>query len=89
MFHSTKEANRYSTLKILLKAGEIGFLELQVPYELNPGGEFSYKYIADFVYIDARTGDKIVEDCKGFRTAEYKKKRRLMKKVYGIEIKET
>lgn len=88
-FDSEKEANRYKDLKILLKAGKIGLLELQVPFELNQDGKFSYKYIADFVYLDAETGEKIVEDCKGARTPIYKKKRRLMKKVYGITILET
>lgn len=88
-FDSVKEAKRYSELKLLLKAGMIGLLELQVPFELNEGGSHSLKYIADFVYLDAKTGEKIVEDCKGFKTKEYLKKRRLMKKVYGITIKET
>lgn len=89
MFDSTKEANRYRELLILLKAGEIGHLELQVPYELNEGGNYSYKYVADFVYLDARTGQKIVEDTKGHRTREYLKKRRLMKKIYNVDVFET
>jgi hypothetical protein len=88
VFASEKEAMRYGELKIMLKAGIIGLLELQVPYELNPGGTHSLKYIADFVYIIRATGEKIVEDAKGHRTREYIKKRRLMKKVHGIEIQE-
>lgn len=88
-FASEKEARRYGELRLLAKAGEIGLLELQVPFELNEGGSHSLKYIADFVYLDARTGEKIVEDAKGFKTREYIKKRRLMKKIYGIKIKET
>jgi hypothetical protein len=88
-FHSRKEATRYSQLRLLLKCGEIGLLRMQVPYELNPGGSHSLKYIADFVYIISSTGQEIVEDAKGFRTQEYIKKRRLMKKVHGISIKET
>lgn len=87
-FDSIKEANRYKELKMLLKAGHIAYLEMQVPYELNPGGTHSIKYIADFEYLDAGTGAKITEDVKGYRTSEYKKKRRLMKKVHGITIKE-
>lgn len=89
LFDSEKEAKRYGELKLMAKAGAIGLLELQVPFELNTGGTHSLKYIADFVYINGNTGDRIVEDCKGFRTREYKKKRRLMKKVHGIEIKES
>ena len=98
VFDSEKEAKRYGELKLLLKAGEIGFLERQVPFELNPGGTYSLKYIADFVYIDAKTGEKIVEDVKPmrvskktgklFRTQVYKKKKRLMFTVHGIKIKE-
>lgn len=45
-------------------------------------------YIADFVYHDAKTGELIVEDTKGFRTKDYIIKRKLMLMVYGIKIKE-
>lgn len=88
VFDSKKEAARYKELQLLLKAGVIGLLELQVPYELNEGGSHSLKYVADFVYIRTDTGEKVVEDTKGFRTAIYKKKRKLMKKIHGIEIRE-
>lgn len=88
VFDSAKEAKRYKELLILLKAGEIGFLEQQVPYELNTGGTHSVVYICDFKYMNAKTGETIIEDTKGFRTKEYLKKRRLMKKVHGIVIKE-
>lgn len=88
VFDSKKEANRYKELLLLLKAGQIGMLQLQVPYELNEGGTHSMKYIADFVYVDALTGQTIVEDAKGYRTKEYLKKKRLMLKVYNIKIKE-
>lgn len=44
-------------------------------------------YYADFVYYEC--GKLVVEDTKGFRTAEYKIKKKLMLWVYGIRIKET
>lgn len=44
-------------------------------------------YIADFVYREK--GVEVVEDAKGFRTDEYKKKANQMRKLYGIIIKET
>ena len=44
-------------------------------------------YVADFVYEVA--GKTVVEDSKGFRTADYKIKRKLMLYVHGIRIKET
>lgn len=46
------------------------------------------KYIADFVYTDNETGQKVVEDTKGVRTKDYIIKRKLMLKVHGIVIKE-
>jgi len=88
VFDSIKEAEHYKTLLLRQKAGEIGLIKRQVEYELNPGGTHSLKYLADFEYYVRATGEKITEDVKGFRTREYKKKRRLMKKVHGIIIKE-
>ena len=87
IFDSIKERNRYIELRMLLTAGEVANLRLQVAYELNEGGSHSLKYVADFVYL--RNGQEIVEDVKGFRTAVYRKKRRLMLQIYGIEILET
>lgn len=46
-------------------------------------------YIADFVYTDSETGLTVVEDTKGYRTPEYKIKRKLMLWIHGIRIKET
>lgn len=89
VFDSAREARRYQELLLLQKHGAIGLLRLQVPYELNPGGTHSLVYVADFVYRLASTGEEVVEDCKGYRTKEYRKKRRLMKQVHGITIKET
>lgn len=43
-------------------------------------------YIADFVYKE--NGKKVVEDVKGFKTPDYKIKRKLMLWVHGIRIKE-
>ena len=45
-------------------------------------------YIADFVYVDIKTGDIVVEDTKGFKTKDYIIKRKLMLYVHGIRIRE-
>lgn len=87
-FDSKRECARYIHLRVLLKQGLISDLRLQVPYELNEGGTHSLKYLADFVYKD-ETGKEVVNDSKGCRTAVYKKKKRLMKQIYNIEILET
>lgn len=44
-------------------------------------------YVADFVYKDAE-GNEVVEDVKGFRTAEYRLKKKMMRALLGIQIKE-
>ena len=44
--------------------------------------------MADFVYIDMKTGERIVEDTKGMKTPEYIMKRKLMLYYYGIRIRE-
>ncbi len=87
-FDSQKEAKRYKELRLLLKAGKIGMLARQVQFELNPTGSHSLIYIADFVYRDMTTGKQVVEDCKGHLTKEYKKKRKLLNQIYGIQILE-
>jgi hypothetical protein len=92
-FDSKKEAGRYIELKMLLKAGEISDLQLQVPYELMPtikleGQTFrGIKYVADFVYKD-KDGKTVVEDAKGMRTDVYKMKKKLMAYIHKIVIKE-
>lgn len=45
-------------------------------------------YIADFVYIDTRTGERVVEDTKGMKTEAYIIKRKLMLERYGIRLRE-
>jgi hypothetical protein len=44
-------------------------------------------YVADFTYIEK--GQFIVEDTKGFKTPDYKIKRKLMLFTHKIKIKET
>lgn len=104
-YDSQKEANRHAILKMLERSGKISDLQRQVKFVLIPaqyepdtvgkrGGvkrgkllERECSYIADFVYTE--DGKQVVEDSKGFRTADYKIKRKLMLHVHGIKIKET
>lgn len=94
VFDSKKEARRYQELKLFEKAGVIKDLERQVKFVLIPAQRINGKvaerecsYIADFVYKD-KEGNTIVEDTKGFRTADYIIKRKLMLYVHGIKIVE-
>lgn len=92
-FDSAKEAKRYTQLRDMEMAGEIHGLLLQVPFEIMPSFECDgvkyrgMRYIADFVYI--RDGKLVVEDCKGFKTAEYKLKKKLMAYLNNINIEES
>lgn len=91
LFDSRKEAKRYGELKMMLKAGKIGQLELQKMYELKVEGQRVCKYYADFVYMVMATGETVVEDVKSEATRlkpSYRLKKKLMKAIYKIEIKE-
>ena len=90
VFDSKKEADRYQVLKQFEKQGKINGLKLQQEFILIPQvvldgkKQKPVKYKADFCYsVD---GNDIVEDVKGWKTPEYKIKRKLMKFVHGVEI---
>jgi hypothetical protein len=83
-FDSKKEAERYVELKLLEKGGVISGLELQPKFELQkPFFDKEGKkhraitYIADFQYLDKKTGKLVVEDVKGRKTEVYKIKKKL------------
>jgi len=63
-FDSEREAARYGELKLLLLAGEITDLELQVPYEIEVNGVPVCTYIADFRYSDKRLGRRSGRGCE-------------------------
>lgn len=97
VFDSKREAHRYGHLRYLEKAGDIARLELQpvFPLFVAPFARLDLaeivgvgKYVADFRYLDQRTGEVIVEDVKGVRTATYKLKKRIVEALYGIAIRE-
>ena len=90
-FQSVKEASRYQELRMLERAGEITLLARQVKIELVPKSNLfrAVYYVADFVYVDKRTGKTVYEDVKGVRTDVYKLKKKLLYWRHGIEIKET
>jgi hypothetical protein len=88
-YDSKREAARAAELKLLEKVGTISHLQEQVKYEVIPkqDGERAAHYIADFVYVQD-DGTLVAEDVKGFRTPDYILKRKLMKLVHGITIRE-
>ena len=92
-FDSKREAARYIELLALLQAGDICDLRLQPSFEICPAIVLDGKkqralvYRADFAYED-HLGNQVYEDVKGHRTREYVLKRRLVKHLYGIEVRE-
>ena len=94
-FDSKKEAEYYRKSKLLLKAGKISDLKMQVTftwlekhYGLGKEIEFKRKYIADFVYYDVELKKTIIVDVKGYKTAEYKKKKKIVEQIFSIKITE-
>jgi hypothetical protein len=104
-FDSRKEYLRWCELCLLQKAGKVTDLQRQVKFILIPaqyepdtigkrGGvkrgkliERECSYMADFTYI--ANGKLVVEDVKGFKTPEYRLKKKLLLFLQGIRIKET
>ena len=102
VFDSKKEAARYSQLETMQRVGLISDLKYKkadCTFLLTVNGDIVCKYIADFVYTELvitkdanemcwHKNKTIVEDVKGIKTAVYRLKKKLMKAVHGIEIKE-
>jgi hypothetical protein len=83
-FDSKAEATMYCELKILEKAGAVKDLKLQPEFELQPAFEDcaghktrAIKYRADFSFFDIEQDRYRVVDCKGFKTAVYKLKKKM------------
>jgi hypothetical protein len=94
LFGSGKEKDRYIELKLLEKSGEIRNLTVHPSFLLVVNGHDVGSYVADFMY---RVGSKdVIEDTKGkdersgwsTQTQLYKLKKKLMKALYGVEVKE-
>jgi hypothetical protein len=94
-FDSIKECERWCQLRLLERGKVISDLRRQVKFELLPSqyikGELverAVSYVADFTYVDKRTGEFIVEDTKGVKTKDYILKRKMMLYFHGISIRE-
>lgn len=94
-FPSKKEATVYCKLKQWESFGQISELitnaekqgkdRVRYIFQLEP---FKSWYEPDFQYFDEHTKQYVVADAKGVKTTEYKRKKRLMKKMFGIDILE-
>lgn len=86
-FDSRHEANRWCELKLMERSGLISDLRRQVKFVLIAKSDHgrAIHYIADFTYH--QDGKTVIEDAKGFKTAVYKLKKRMMAEM-GLEIVE-
>jgi hypothetical protein len=85
-FDSIAEARRYIDLRLLEKGGKITGLTLQPVYDLHVCGVLVCRYRGDFRY--RVNGVEVVEDVKGVKTPTYRIKKKLMKAIHKIEIRE-
>lgn len=89
IFDSIKERTRWLQLLLLAKDGQITYLERQVAFPIIINGILICKYYADAVYYE--NGQRIVEDTKSIITKKnpvYRLKKKMLKAVLGIEVRE-
>lgn len=97
-FDSKKEAARWEALRLLELAGEVSELIPQFTFPLRVGGELICNYTCDFYY--KRHGLVVIEDVKAVgkkakgkrrfttKTPAYQIKKKLLKALYGLTVKE-
>lgn len=88
-FDSKREAQRYTELKLLERAGEITDLKLQPRYYLENDhikvvgrNKHPLFYTADFEYIEK--GERVIEDVKGMITQASSLRMAVFAAIYGI-----
>jgi protein associated with RNAse G/E len=86
-YDSKKEMTYAKQLDLLQRGGEIISIERQVPYvfTINEVKICTYKLDFKVVYANGRTE---YIDVKGVKTDVYNIKKKLLKAMYGIDIKE-
>ena len=89
-FDSKGEAQRYGALLLMQKDGIIKDLKRQVKHPIVINNQKICTLIVDYVYTDIKTGNVILEDFKGMKeTPIFRIKAKLVKAVYGLDIKIT
>lgn len=79
-FDSKWEHERFHELLVLEAAKEISGLRRQVPFKCEVNGKLVCTYKADAVYQEGQ--HLVVEDAKGFPTADWRIKWKLMQALY-------
>lgn len=89
-FDSQREGNRYLIYKDEKYKGRIRDFKLQVRYKFIINGSLVTSYIADFVLLHLNGSQEVI-DVKSDATRKlpvYRIKKKLMKAIYGIDVKE-
>lgn len=89
-FDSQKEANRYLIYKDEKERGRIKDFKLQVKYKFIINGKLVCSYVCDFVLLHLNGSQEVI-DVKSDATRKlpvYRIKKKLMKAIYGIDVKE-
>lgn len=90
-FDSKREAERWRQLKLLEASDRVRNLQRQVKYELRVNGFLICRYTADFTYEELIRGawQSVVEDVKGYPNDRWPMKKKLMRAIHGVDIRET
>lgn len=85
---SKAETERFKTLHMLYRVGEITKLECQPKYDFVVNGQKVGGYRADFRYTNNR-GQEVVEDVKSWGSDDglSRLKRKLTAALYGVDVK--
>jgi hypothetical protein len=83
-FDSKAEANRWTMLRLMQRAGEISDLCRQAKFPLYVGDWLIGLYVADFAY--RRGGKLVAEDVKGVKTPLFNWKALHFRAQYGFDI---
>jgi hypothetical protein len=90
-FDSSLEALHYQGLKLLERRGEVSDIQCQVPFRLSVNGAHVCAWIADFTWVDPRSGEFHAVDVKSPFTRTlpvYRLKAKLFEAVMGFAIEE-
>jgi hypothetical protein len=90
-WHSRKEYRHWLVLRAAEAAGLIRGLRRQVKYTLVVNDFVVGRYVADFVFFDAKTDRVVVQDVKSPATRKlplYRLKRDLMRAVWGLIVED-
>lgn len=85
VYDSLREATHARDLDISRSAIRPEFRVVEVQYQVPFPIIIHTKYVADFM-VKFADGHTEIQDAKGFKTALYKTKKRLMKKQHDIDI---